>query len=101
MKSARPIVTLPGWPAMMDDALACAYTSLSTESFRAVMAMKKIAPVDMGLRVVRWKKSDLDRVIDSLPLRGSDPPVDQGGVPVIDLGAEAIARAREMRRRQG
>jgi hypothetical protein len=101
MKHAVAPIALPSWPALMDEAMACAYTSLRPESFRAVMAMKNVVPVDLGLRIVRWKKADLDRAIDSLPLRGSDPAVDRAGVTPIDLGAEAIRRARETNRRRG
>ena len=51
--------------------MAAAYVSMSKSSFQALAAANGVRPVDLGpLRQVRWKRSELDRLIDSLPARG-------------------------------
>lgn len=65
------IAALPDWPAMMDLDLACAYTQLGHTQFKALSAKYKITPRDLGaIRGVRWRRSDLDRMIDMLPAQG-------------------------------
>jgi hypothetical protein len=62
---------LPAWPALLTTPLACDYTSLSEVSFRFLMAQHGVEPRECGgLAVTRWRRADLDRVIDSLPARG-------------------------------
>lgn len=64
------IHALPNWPAMMETDMACAYVSMKETSFQALAAANGVRPVDLGpLRGVRWKRADLDRLVDSLPNR--------------------------------
>lgn len=69
---SRPMIgSLPFWPALMDIDLACAYTQLGETQFRALSAAYKIPPRDLGkIRGVRWRRSDLDLMIDMLPAQG-------------------------------
>lgn len=64
------IGALPNWPAMMATEMAAAYVSMSESGFQALAAAHGVRPVDLGrLRGVRWKKGDVDRLVDSLPVR--------------------------------
>lgn len=103
--SRRP--DLPAWPAMMDLELAVAYTTLGEDSFRAVMSRNGVRPVDLGTSHLRWRKSDIDRAIDKLPLRAPKSPTDATHdaaeastlAPFIDPAQEALERARRRIRR--
>ncbi|PZR37215.1 hypothetical protein [Caulobacter segnis] len=86
------IGSLPHWPAMMDLELACAYTQLGETQFKALSARYNVAPRDLGgIRGVRWRRSDLDRLIDSLPARGE--PSDQDAA--VDQAQAALQRVRK------
>lgn len=86
------IGSLPNWPAMMDLELACAYTQLGETQFRALSARYNIAPRDLGeIRGVRWRRGDLDRLIDMLPARGEP----SGAVAVPDPAQVALERVRK------
>ncbi|GEM_PF-2561606 len=62
--------SLPNWPGLMNTEMASAYVSLSESAFQGLAARRGVQPVDMGpMRGVRWKRGDLDRLIDNLPLR--------------------------------
>lgn len=76
------------WPALMTDEHAAAYLDMSEASFRIIAARHKVKPVETGLRMTRWRRTDLDRLIDSLPLRGE---VDR---PPGDRAAEVADPAR-------
>jgi hypothetical protein len=84
---------LPNWPALMDARLSAAYCDMAESTFRALAALRGVRPVDLGLSVTRWRKRDLDALIDSLPTRGEPdaPP------PALtqDPAAEALERARK------
>lgn len=72
--------------------LACAYLSLGEASFRLLVRTQKVEPVECaGLALVRWRKGDLDRLIDSLPARGAEMPPD--AAPPADPVQIALARA--------
>lgn len=93
------IGALPDWPQLMTREMAAAYLSLGETSFSALTAQYKIAPVDLRpLRGVLWRKRDLDRLIDTLPLRGecSPSPV---AVPMLSPEDLAIQNAERRNRR--
>lgn len=92
-KEAR---SLPNWPAAMDTALAASYLGLSEASFRAVAAREHVAPIDLGLSVTRWRKRDLDALVDRLPARGANSETEETTDSMVD---DALARVR--RRQQG
>lgn len=93
-RAAPPPVVMPAWPALLTTELACAYTTLSEASFRAVAKLKGLEPRDVaGLAVTRWRRADLDALIDSLPARGAQMPADapQAADPV-DLALQRVKR---------
>jgi hypothetical protein len=91
------LAALPDWPALMDTATACAYLSMGETSLKYLASQRGVAPVDFGgLALLRWRRRDLDGLIDSLPQRGGTLPVQ---APVVDLEAEALKRAAQRSRR--
>lgn len=84
---------LPHWPALMDAETAGAYVGLCASSFRVLAAKKGVKAVDIGLRAVRYRKADIDRMVDSLPLRDAGS-AEEPEAPVIDLAAQALAAVR-------
>lgn len=95
--------TLPDWPALMSIDVACDYLDLSATSFRFMARMAGVRPVDChGLALARWRRADLDRMIDSLcPRGGPSPPATeaeaQDDSPPDDpamLAARALERVR-------
>jgi len=88
---------LPAWPALMDLDLACDYTQLGEGQFKALSALYKIAPRDLGpIRGLRWRRVDLDQMIDSLPARGEPSPT----AVVPDPAQAALERVRRRASRQ-
>ena len=89
------IESLPNWPALMTTEVACAYVSLSEQSFRFVARKRRVVPVDCdGLAVTRWRKADLDRLVESLSARGTNI----GPVGANDDSAATQALQRIQRR---
>lgn len=96
-KHAPADFNISAWPALLTTEMACAYTQLSEASFRFAARKHGVAPVDFGgLAVTRWSKSDLDRMIDSLPRRSAEMPSEPANTPVPepDPGAAALARVK-------
>lgn len=93
------IGALPFWPALMDLEIACAYTQLGETQFKALTATYRVAPRDLGaVRGLRYRRSDLDRMIDMLPARGEPSPVE---VAPLDPAKAALDRVhRRAGRRQ-
>jgi hypothetical protein len=93
------IGALPDWPQLMSKEMAAAYLSIGETQFVALTAQYQIAAVDLRpLRGVLWRRKDLDRLIDTLPLRGecSAPSAPLSYVSPEDL---AIQRAERRNRR--
>jgi hypothetical protein len=89
---------LPHWPALMDEARAAAYCGeISVPTFRALTARYKVPAVDMGARLLRWRKADLDRLVDSLPARGVPSAPEAANAP--DSFDDAMRRAARRGRR--
>lgn len=99
-RHAPPAVPMPGWPALMPIDLACAYCQMGADSFRLVTRRHGIEPVDTGLAMTRWRRLDLDRLIDSLPARGAEMSADDHANDP-PAAAEDAALARVMRRAGG
>lgn len=88
---------LPAWPALLTTDLACAYLSLGEVSLKYLAKRAGVTPVDCaGLALVRWRRGDLDRLIDSLGARGSEILPD--AAPPVDLAQAALARAQRRAR---
>ena len=83
---------LPDWPALMSEDLACAYLSVSSNSLRIIAMRNNVDPVDTGLEMKRWRRRDLDRLVDSLPSKRPDGSREQD--PPADLAQEALARVQ-------
>jgi hypothetical protein len=54
------------WPLLLTRELACAYLQISAESFARICP---IPSVDLGLRVLRWNRLQLDTWVAGLPAR--------------------------------
>lgn len=91
----RAAPALPDWPALMDRAMAADYLRVSQGSFTVIAAKQNLRPVQMDVDVIRWRRRDLDALIDSLPLRGvpSDPEAAAAALAVIP-GAAGLEKAR-------
>jgi excisionase family DNA binding protein len=48
-------------------AMAAGYLSVDENSFQKIARANDLRPVDLGLELERWRRSDLDRVISKLP----------------------------------
>jgi hypothetical protein len=102
--------TPAAWPALLTTDLACAYTQLSEQSFRWLATQRGLKPADCaGLAVTRWRRADIDRMIDSLPERGAEIAPQEPGdgrsatlpSPANDPAAAALARAAQRVRKSG
>jgi hypothetical protein len=92
-RAMPPDAPLPHWPALMTTELACAYTSLARGSFMLLAGKHGVHPVECaGLAVVRWRRADLDGLIDKLPARGAE--IAPEGQPANDPAEEALRRAQ-------
>ena len=94
---ARTADILPNWPKLMDTQMAASYLALGVSSFRAVAARAGITPVDLGLSVTRWRREDLDGLVEKLPPRGDDCPITDAAE--IDLAKAALERVRIRQRK--
>lgn len=100
MKHDRFAMPLPDWPAVMDEALARAYVSLGADVFQRLVRRHKVLPVDCdGARVLRYRRRDLDRMVDSLPARGETAPDEAAAPPLDSSGDDADAGLDRVRRR--
>jgi|ERR1700740_1787899 len=102
MTRHAPEPMIAAWPALLTTDLACVYTSLSESSFRWLAHQRGVKPADCaGLSVTRWRRSDIDRMIDSLPERGAEIGAQEPAqgpsattlAPTPDAAADALARA--------
>lgn len=83
---------LPNWPALMDEETAAAYLGVGAVSFRAIAGKAGARPVELGLRLLRWRKADLDRLVEGLPLKGEMAGSCLGAETAIDLALDAVVR---------
>lgn len=91
---------IPAWPALMCRETFRAY--LDDLGDATLKAICPVAPVDLGNSVIRYRRSDVDRWIESLPLRqlrrasddGQDAPAAQPEPAAAnDRASAAVARA--------
>jgi hypothetical protein len=81
----------------MDTALAASYVGLGETTFRGWAARHGLKPIDLGVSVTRWRKSDLDAAIDGSPLRPSEEA--DLGIEAAQAAALAAVRAQSRARR--
>jgi len=86
---------LPGWPELMDLSMASAYLSLSERSLRTIAAREAIKPVDLGLRLLRYRKSDLDRLVRDLAAGAGPSKLDESKAEADRIAELALARVAE------
>ena len=92
---AEPLpVALPNWPALMDEDMSSSYLQMERRTFRALATSHHLAPVDVGARLLRWRRTDLDRLVEALPAKGETLQAGSPG-PTIE---ETIARVSRRRR---
>lgn len=58
---------LPNWPVLLTTEMASRYLSLDENSFNLVVHRGGVRPVDLGLAMTRWRRTELDRLINALP----------------------------------
>lgn len=97
--TTRADIPLPGWPALLDLEMACAYLSLGEHSFRTMAARQGLRPVETGHRVVRWRRADLDVLIDKLPVQSSDAGAESAEPVLVDPAADGLRRVGQLGRR--
>jgi hypothetical protein len=56
-----------GWPALMDLETAGDYLGLATGSLISLLRRENVSPVDVGGRSRRWRRQDLDALVERLP----------------------------------
>jgi predicted DNA-binding transcriptional regulator AlpA len=88
----------PAWtPRVLREADAALYVGLSPTTFRAVVAAS-VPPVRLSTGRIGWRREDLDRWVDGLPLATSAemaPPVDQPAPAPHAAPPEAAPHARD------
>jgi hypothetical protein len=99
----HPAPIPPAWPALMDLATALAYCTLKEDAFRSVTGRQGVRPVDLGMSCVRYRRADLDAMLDKLTMRAPklpDQPAEATGVvyELADPAAVALERARKRAR---
>lgn len=90
------------WPALMDLATASEYLSLSPGTLVAYLQRHGVQRVDLGARLRRWRKEDLDQLISRTPAIGS-PAVrcvlaKAGEDAIAAVERRTFARVRQRRR---
>jgi excisionase family DNA binding protein len=60
-------IVISAWPALLSDEAARSYLSVETAVFDNLIGKHRLQPVEVEPGLVRWRRSDLDRVVKSLP----------------------------------
>lgn len=76
------------WPSLLDDDLVAEYCSMSKDSFLVLAHHYKLRPVELPLRLLRWRTADVQAMLDRLPLRGQ--PDAPSAAPLPDPAAMAL-----------
>lgn len=88
---------LPNWPLLMPTSLAARYLSLDENNFLHVASAGDVRPVELGLELTRWRRSDLDRLVGKLamgPLSkplSSSPDTSKFEQAILDRISQALA----------
>jgi hypothetical protein len=90
------------WPALMDLDTAGAYLTLAPGSLINLLRRENIAPVEVGARLRRWRRQDLDALLERLPRLASPrtfaaPP--RGPEDEIDRALACVDRRAARRRK--
>jgi excisionase family DNA binding protein len=57
----------------MSTAMAARYLSLDENSFALLTQREGVRPVELGLSMVRWRRTELDRLVSALPTASTRP----------------------------
>ena len=87
----RSPLAMPDWPALMDANLAAAYLAMSPSSFQVVAAKRGLRAVKLDVKVTRWRRRDLDALIESLPLLQADGDGAEPAAPPAAVDADEQA----------
>lgn len=91
------------WPALMDLGTAGDYLALKPASLLRLLGRENIQAVDVGAKLRRWRRRDLDDLIARLPprgLRGSTAASDDKQDGNLDRALAAVERRAQRPRRQ-
>ena len=83
------------WPALMDLGTAGAYLTLAPGSLLSLLRREHISPVKVGARLKRWRRQDLDALVERLPRSPTSAP---DGPPQDPEDEVDVALARVDRR---
>lgn len=91
----------PVWPELMDARMAAAYMGVGVRSLRLLLRRFGVAPLELGVRLRRWRRSDLDALIAALPLSGQTLFGDSCASPGsgVDCALHAVERRMGATRR--
>lgn len=67
---------LPNWPILMGTSMAARYLSMDENSFVLITRREGVRPVELGQSMVRWRRTELDRLVASLPSASAMPTSD-------------------------
>lgn len=76
----------------MGTELAAAYLDYGVDALKVVAAIHGVKPVDHGAGGVKWRRTDLDRIVDAID-RGDQPDAFPA-VPQHDPAELALKRVR-------
>jgi hypothetical protein len=91
------------WPALMDLTMASEYLSLAPGSLVAFLRRNGIESVDVGARLRRWRRHDLDALIARTPAIGSTQParvlpkMAEDALAAVERRSFARSKARRQR----
>lgn len=60
--------TARDWPTLMDLATAGDYLALAPGSLLSLLKRERVAPVALGVKLRRWRRRDLDDLVERLPM---------------------------------
>jgi hypothetical protein len=58
------------WPALLSQDVLSAYAGMSKETLGGILTVR---PLDLGARCVRYRRTDIDAWLETLPQRGETP----------------------------
>lgn len=86
---------LPDWPALMSAAVAGAYLGMSASSFEVLAARRGLRRVKLDVRCTRWRRRDVDALIEGLPfVQADEREAEPAAEPDAFNDEEAAALAR-------
>lgn len=92
----HPFRPLPYWPAMLSRDQLCDYLGVSWSTLKSILT---VPPVDLGAKVIRYRRDQIDEWVKSRPPRQggmlSTPEAAPPAPAAPDARLRALERARE------